>query len=333
MVESTCRFCRASVTETFADLGMSPLANNYLTAEQRSQMEPFYPLRALVCGRCFLVQLEEYESPDVIFSDYAYFSSYSTTWLEHSARYVDDMVERFGLTADNRVVELASNDGYLLRNFVDRGIPVRGVEPAVNVAKVAEEQGVPTVVKFFGRATARELAASFPPDLIVANNVLAHVPDLNDFVAGMKVLLKPGGVITVEFPHLMRLVDGNEWDTIYHEHFSYFSWLTVSRVFAAHGLKLFDVEEIPTHGGALRIYGAHDDDAAREPTERALELAERERAAGYEDVALYEAYAERVVRSKWELLDFLMDQRRDGRRVVAYGAPAKGNTRLNYCGV
>jgi SAM-dependent methyltransferase len=333
MVESTCRFCRAPVTETFADLGMSPLANNYLTAEQRSQMEPFYPLRALVCGRCFLVQLEEYESPDVIFSDYAYFSSYSTTWLEHSARYVDDVVERFGLTADNRVVELASNDGYLLRNFVDRGIPVRGVEPAANVAKVAEEQGVPTVVKFFGRATARELAASFPPDLIVANNVLAHVPDLNDFVAGMKVLLKPGGVITVEFPHLMRLVEGNEWDTIYHEHFSYFSWLTVSRVFAEHGLKLWDVEELPTHGGSLRIYGAHADDDDKPTTERARELAERERAAGYDDIGLYREYAERVVRSKWDLLDVLIEQRRAGRRVVAYGAPAKGNTLLNYCGI
>ncbi len=332
MTASACRFCRAPLRHTFADLGMSPLANRYLSEEQLGQMEPFYPLHALVCDQCFLVQLEEFETPEAIFSDYAYFSSYSTSWLEHARGYVDMITEKLGLGADSKVVEIASNDGYLLRNFVERGIPVRGVEPAANVAEVAEQAGVPTLVRFFGQETATDLAQEFPADLIAANNVLAHVPDLNDFVAGMKILLAPGGTITIEFPHLMKLVDGNEWDTIYHEHFSYFSWLTVSRVFEAHGLKLFDVDEIPTHGGSLRIYGAHADDP-RESTERAIELAERERAAGYEDLDMYTSYAERVVQSKWELVDFLIEQRRAGKRVVAYGAPAKGNTRLNYCGI
>jgi SAM-dependent methyltransferase len=309
---------------------MSPLANSYLEPEQLGQMEPFFPLHALVCEQCFLVQLEEFETPEAIFSDYAYFSSYSTSWLEHARRYVDMIVERLELGADSRVVEIASNDGYLLRNLVERGIPVRGIEPAANVAEVAEQAGVPTIVKFFGRETASAVAPGFRADLIIGNNVLAHVPDLNDFVAGVKILLAPGGTITIEFPHLMHLVDSNEWDTIYHEHFSYFSWLTVSRVFAAHGLKLFDVEEIPTHGGSLRIYGAHEDDP-RETTERAVELGERERAAGYEDLGMYTSYAERVVRSKWDLLDFLTAEQ--GRRIIGYGAPAKGNTRLNYCAI
>jgi SAM-dependent methyltransferase len=329
---SACRFCHAPLRHTFADLGMSPLANSYLEPEQLGQMEPFFPLHALVCEQCFLVQLEEFETPEAIFSDYAYFSSYSTSWLDHAARYVDMIVERLELTPEARVVEVASNDGYLLRNFVERGIPVRGIEPAANVAAVAEEAGVPSLVKFFGRETALEVAADFPADLIIGNNVLAHVPDLNDFVAGLKVLLAPGGTITMEFPHLKQLVDHNEWDTIYHEHFSYFSWLTVSRVFAAHGLRLFDVEEIPTHGGSLRIYGAHDDDP-RESTERAQELADREREAGFEELGMYTAYAERVVRAKYDLLELLIDERRQGHRVVAYGAPAKGNTLLNYCGI
>src|SRR4051794_13129462 len=333
MSENACRFCRAPLERTFADLGMSPLANRYLEPAQLAQMEPFYPLHARVCERCWLVQVDSFESPATIFGDYAYFSSYSTSWLEHAKRYVDAVVDRLGLTAEANVVELASNDGYLLRNFVERGIPVRGVEPAANVAEVAEADGVPTVVEFFGTETAAKLAADRPADLLIANNVLAHVPDLNDFVAGMKLLLAPGGVITVEFPHLKLLVDDNLWDTIYHEHFSYFSWVTAERVFAAHGLRLWDVEELPTHGGSLRIYGAHDDDDARQPTESAREIAARERAAGYEDTALYDAYAERVVQSKWELLDFLIAQRRAGKKVVAYGAPAKGNTRLNYCGI
>lgn len=329
---SRCRFCAAPLQRTFANLGMSPLANSYLEAEQLSQAERFYPLHALVCEQCHLVQLEAFESREAIFSDYAYFSSYSTSWLEHCERYVEMIVERLGLTRSDRVVEIASNDGYLLRNFVRIGIPVLGVEPAANVARVAEEAGIPTRVAFFGRDMARTLAGEARASLIIGNNVLAHVPDLNDFVAGLKILLAPGGVITMEFPHLMRLVEGNEWDTIYHEHFSYFSWLTVSRVFAAHGLRLWDVEEIPTHGGSLRIYAVHDEDE-RSQTERARELGERERAAGYEDLAMYEAYAERVVASRWEVLEFLISARRAGKRIVGYGAPAKGNTRLNYCGI
>src|SRR3954447_5232252 len=279
---SSCRFCGAPLGEIFADLGMSPLANSYLAAHQISQMEPFYPLRALVCARCFLVQLEEFETPDAIFSDYAYFSSYSTSWLEHSRRYAEAMVERFGLGSDSRGVELASNDGYLLQYFKQQGVPALSVEPAANVAAVAEqERGIPTEVAFFGVETAERLARDGQADLIAANNVLAHVPDLNDFVSGIKALLAPGGAITVEFPHLMRLIDSNQWDTIYHEHFSYFSFLTVRRVFEAHGLRLFDVEEPSTHGGSLRIYGCHADDSQAE-TERAAELADRERAAGYE---------------------------------------------------
>jgi SAM-dependent methyltransferase len=331
--QTPCRFCAAPLAHVFADLGMSPLANAYLSASQLGQMEPFYPLRALVCGQCFLVQLEEYESPEAIFGDYAYFSSYSTTWLDHARRYVDMIAQRLELGAESRVVELASNDGYLLQYFVEKGIPVLGIEPAANVAKVAEEAGVRTLVKFFGVATAREVAAMLRADLIIGNNVLAHVPDLNDFVAGMKVVLAGDGVITMEFPHLLHLIEENEFDTIYHEHFSYFSFLTVSRVFEKHGLYLFDVEELPTHGGSLRIYGRHAEDESKPETERARELRERERAAGYEDIATYLDYAVKVREAKWELLDFLVERKQAGDTIVAYGAPAKGNTLLNYCGV
>ena len=257
MSDTACRFCGAAVDGVFADLGSSPLANSYLPPERVNGMEPFYPLRALVCGRCFLVQLEEFETPERIFSDYAYFSSYSSSWLEHARAYAEQMTERLSLDVDSHVVEIASNDGYLLQFFHERQIPVLGIEPAANVAKVALQKGIPTLVEFFGRETARSLAAESAADLLLGNNVLAHVPDLNDFVAGMKILLAPGGVITMEFPHLMRLIEDNQWDTIYHEHFSYFSFLTVSRVFEAHGLKLFDIDELPTHGGSLRIYGAH----------------------------------------------------------------------------
>jgi SAM-dependent methyltransferase len=330
----TCRFCAAPLEATFADLGMSPFANSYIAPEKANAMEPFYPLHAYVCSRCFLVQLGEFESPEHIFSDYLYFSSYSSSWLEHSKRYVDAMTERFGLGESSQVVEIASNDGYLLQYFVQRGIPVLGIEPAANVAEVAEtERGVPTLVRFFGVETATEVAANAQADLLLGNNVLAHVPDLNDFVGGMKVLLKPGGVITVEFPHLMRLIDENQWDTIYHEHFSYFSFSTVSRVFEAHGLRLFDVEELPTHGGSLRIFGCHSDDAGKPQTERAAELLEREDAAGYNTLETYLAYGERVIEDKQQILSTLIELKRAGKRVVGYGAPAKGNTLLNYCGV
>jgi SAM-dependent methyltransferase len=333
MSETACRFCGAPLRDVFADLGMSPLANDYLPAERVNAMEPFYPLRALVCAKCFLVQLEQFETPERIFSDYAYFSSYSSSWLEHSRRYAEQMIERLALDGDSQVVEIASNDGYLLQFFAEREISVLGVEPAANVAEVAVEKGIQTVVEFFGEKVAAELAPQSSADLLLGNNVLAHVPDLNDFVAGMRVLLKPGGVITMEFPHLMRLMQDNQWDTIYHEHFSYFSFLTVSAVFAAHGLRLFDVQELPTHGGSLRIFAAHSEDGEKRETDAARELAERERAAGYESLETYSGYGRRVEQDKRQILRFLIDLKERGLRVAAYGAPAKGNTLLNYCGV
>ena len=333
MTQTACRFCGAPVDAVFADLGMSPLANSYLPPERANSMEPFYPLRALVCANCFLVQLEEFETPEQIFSDYAYFSSYSSSWLEHSRRYAEQMIERLGLGAESHVVEIASNDGYLLQFFHDRQIPVLGIEPAANVAKVALQKGIPTLVEFFGRETATSLAQESAADLLLGNNVLAHVPDLNDFVGGMKILLKQRGVITMEFPHLMRLVAENQWDTIYHEHFSYLSFLTVSRVFQAHGLRVFDVEELPTHGGSLRIYGCHEEDAEKVESDAARELSERERAAGYEQLETYLGYGKRVEADKRQILGFLIGLKEQSLSVVGYGAPAKGNTLLNYCGV
>jgi SAM-dependent methyltransferase len=330
---SSCRFCGATLEHLFTDLGMSPLANSYITPDRANAMEAFYPLRAFVCASCFLVQLEEYETPDRIFTEYAYFSSYSTTWLEHSRTYVAQMIERFGIDSESSVVELASNDGYLLQYFHERQIPVLGIEPAANVAKVALQKGIPTLVEFFGQKAARSLVTKSAADLLIGNNVLAHVPDLNDFVAGMKILLKPGGLITMEFPHLMRLVEQNQFDTIYHEHFSYFSFLTVSRVFAEHGLRLFDVEELPTHGGSLRIYACHAENQDRPESERAIELAERERASGFGELEIYEAYARRVQEEKRDILSFLIELKRQGLTIAGYGAPAKGNTLLNFCGV
>jgi SAM-dependent methyltransferase len=328
-----CRFCATPLEHDFADLGMSPLANSYLSPERAVGMEPFYPLRALVCGKCFLVQLEQFETREQIFSDYAYFSSFSSSWLEHSRRYSEQMIERFGLGEESQVIEIASNDGYLLQFFADRRIPVLGIEPAANVAEVARAKGIPTLVEFFGSEAARSLADESPADLLLGNNVLAHVPDLNDFVGGMKILLKPGGVATMEFPHLMRLIEANLWDTIYHEHFSYFSFLTVSRVFEAHGLRLFDVEELSTHGGSLRIYGCHADDVEKSETSAARELRERERDAGYERLETYAGYGGRVEQDKRQILRFLIGLKEQGLRIAGYGAPAKGNTLLNYCGV
>ena len=333
MSQTACRFCGAAVEAVFADLGMSPLANSYLPPAAANSMEPFYPLRALVCGECFLVQLEEFQTPERIFSDYAYFSSYSSSWLDHSRRYSEQMIDRLGLDDSSHVVEIASNDGYLLQFFHERQIPVLGIEPAANVAKVALQKGIPTLVEFFGRDTATSLAGESSADLLLGNNVLAHVPDLNDFVAGMKILLADDGVITMEFPHLMRLIEDNQWDTIYHEHFSYFSFLTVSRVFEAHGLRLFDVEELATHGGSLRIYGAHAEDRQKPETDAARELRERERAAGFEELDTYLGYGKRVERDKRQIVAFLIDLKERGLSVAGYGAPAKGNTLLNYCGV
>jgi hypothetical protein len=312
---------------------MSPLANRYLTADQVNAMEPFFPLHALVCQRCFLVQLEEFETPDAIFSDYAYFSSFSSSWLEHCRDYAEMAIDRFGLGGGSHVVELASNDGYLLQYFADRGVPVLGVEPAANVAKVAEEErGIPTVVEFFGRETAGALAGKRRADLLIGNNVLAHVPDLNDFVGGMKLLLADGGVITMEFPHLMRLVEERQFDTIYHEHFSYFSFLTVREVFSAHELEIFDVEELPTHGGSLRIYARHAG-SADPPGVKVADLEAREEEAGYRSLETYTEFAELVKSEKREILSSLIALKNDGATIVGYGAPAKGNTLLNYCGI
>ena len=336
MSQTLGRFCGAPVEAVFADLGMSPLANSYLPPERANGMEPFYPLRALVCGKCFLVQLEEFDTAgaEEIFGDnYLYFSSYSSSWLEHSERYAEQMIERWGFDASSHVVEIASNDGYLLQYFAQRGVPVLGIEPAANVAKVAEEKGVPTLVEFFGVDTATQQAGVRKADLLLGNNVLAHVPDLNDFVGGMTVLLADDGVITMEFPHLMRLMELNQWDTIYHEHFSYLSFMTVSKVFEAHGLRLFDVEELPTHGGSLRIYARHAADSSKPVGERVNALRAKEARAGLDRVATYTAYEERVKRTKRRLLEFLVKAKDEGKRVAGYGAPAKGNTLLNYCGV
>lgn len=311
---------------------MSPLANSYLDETQRAEMEPFYPLRALVCETCFLVQLDEYESPSHIFSQYAYFSSYSSSYLSHAAGYVEDITQRLELGRGSLVVELASNDGYLLQYFVERGIPVQGIEPAANVAEVAVARGVPTLVEFFGRKMARASNLASRADLVVANNVLAHVPDLNDFVAGIGVLLKSTGVATLEFPHLLQLLDQKQFDTVYHEHFSYFSLSTVRQVFARHGLTVFDVEEIPTHGGSLRIYATHAG-AGTTVTPRALALAEFEQQQGLGRLDRYLAFAEDVRTEKRTILKQFIRWKDDGLRIAAYGAPAKGNTLLNYCGI
>ncbi|MFO1206145.1 MAG: class I SAM-dependent methyltransferase [Burkholderiales bacterium] len=331
-----CRFCETPLLHTFVDLGTSPLCQKHVEPEDVSKMEPFYPLHAYVCERCFLVQLDEFVSPSVIFGDgaYAYFSSYSDSWLEHARNYVDAVSERFGLGSQSHVIEIASNDGYLLQWFAKKGVPVLGVEPAANTAKVAQERGIPTVVQFFGTGTAKMLAAQGKhADVLLGNNVLAHVPNLNDFVAGMKILLKPSGVITMEFPHLQRLIEENQFDTIYHEHFSYFSFVTVERVFAAHGLTIFDVEELPTHGGSLRIYARHTSDSGKPIGERVDLLRAREKMLGYEDLAVYSGFSEQVKETKRRLLTFLIDAKRAGKQVVGYGAPGKGNTLLNYCGV
>ncbi len=334
MNQRPCRFCAKPLTLSFADLGMSPPSNAYLKPDQLGRMEKFYPLHAWVCESCLLVQLEEFETPEQIFSDYAYFSSYSESWLSHAREYTAMMIKRFGLGADSRVVELASNDGYLLQYFVASGVPVLGVEPAANVAKFAEAKGVPTLVRFFGKETAKYIVAQGKQaNVLLGNNVLAHVPNLNDFVAGMKILLAPGGVITMEFPHLLRLMQENQFDTIYHEHFSYFSFLTVREVFAKHGITLFDVEELPTHGGSLRIFGRHAEDAARAVTPAVEALLSRERAAGLDNIDTYRAFEEQVKETKRLLLEFLINAKRAGKSVVGYGAPAKGNTLLNYCGV
>lgn len=329
-----CRFCAAPLEHSFADLGMSALCQSQVAPEKYNHYEPFYPLHAYVCGKCFLVQLEEFVSPAEIFGEYAYFSSFSDSWLNHVKAYSDKMVERFGIGSKSQVIEIASNDGYLLQWFKEKGIPVLGIEPAANVAAAAVKKGIPSVVKFFGKKTADEVAAEHgKADLLLGNNVLAHVPDLMDFVGGMKILLKPTGVITMEFPHLMQLMQQNQLDTIYHEHFSYFSFTTVEKVFAAHDLTLFDVEELPTHGGSLRIYGRHAEDASKPVGPRVADLKAREDRAGFNRLEGYLAFNEKAKETKRQVLDFLIKAKRAGKTIVQYGAAGKSNTLLNYCGI
>ncbi|NCJ05413.1 methyltransferase domain-containing protein [Synechococcales cyanobacterium C] len=332
--KACCRFCQAPLTHTVVDLGMSPLCESYVSLSQLNQMEPFYPLRVYVCDRCFLVQLQEYVSPEHIFTEYAYFSSYAESWLQHARVYTDLMVDRFSLNASSQVVELASNDGYLLQYFLEKGIPVLGVEPAANIAQVALSKGIPTVNEFFGQDCAHKLVQQGKQaDLIVANNVLAHVPDLNDFVAGIKRLLKPQGVATGEFQHLLRLMESNQFDTIYHEHFCYHSFIAIEKIFAAHGMTLFDVEELPTHGGSLRVYARHSEDISKPVCNRVAALRAHEENDGFTTLERYAQFSAQVQATKRNLLDFLIQAKKAGKVIVGYGAPGKGNTLLNYCGI
>jgi hypothetical protein len=331
---ASCRFCGSALLHTFTDLGMSPPCESFLSADQLNGMEAFYPLHVFVCEHCFLVQLQEYVSPEQIFTEYAYFSSYSVSWLAHAKAYTEDMVKRFQLSRDSLAVELASNDGYLLQYFVEQGVPVLGVEPAANVARKAIEKGIPTLVRFFDREMAAEMVRDGSrADLIVGNNVLAQVPDVCSFVAGMKTLLKPQGVITLEFPHLMRLMEGNQFDTIYHEHFSYFSFLTTMKIMARFGLAVFDVEELSTHGGSLRVYARHAEDTSHPVTERVRELADREEKAGFTQLATYFSFDEKVKETKRKIMSFLIGAKQAGKSIAGYGAPGKGNTLLNYCAI
>ncbi len=329
-----CRFCGTRLRQTFVDLGLSPLCESYVSAEQMKEPETLYPLHSFVCEECYLVQLPEYVSPQAIFEEYAYFSSYSDSWLAHAKSYVSEISERLNLNAQSFVIELASNDGYLLQYFLERDIPVLGIEPAKNVAQTAIKKGIPTVTEFFGVTLARKLAAEGRrADLLLGNNVLAHVPEINDFVGGMKILLKPAGVITMEFPHLVRLIEENQFDTIYHEHFSYLSFTTVSRIFESHGLRLFDVDEIKTHGGSLRIYACHADDNSKPVSAAAKRLTQTEADWGIAKLEPYTAFTQKVEATKRGLLRFLIETRSAGKTIAGYGAPGKGNTLLNYCGI
>jgi len=330
-----CRFCGAELQHTFLDLGASPIANDYLNSSQLSQMEPFYPLHVKVCDECFLVQVSDCISARHIFSDnYAYFSSFSDSWLAHAKAYVEMITARLALGRQHHVVEVACNDGYLLQYFVAKGIPVLGIEPTANTAAAATKKGIPTVVKFLGEETARDLTrGGRQADLLIGNNVLAHVPDINDFVEGLRILLKPTGVLTMEFPHLMRLMSANQFDTMYHEHYQYLSLMVVEKLFGTHGLTVFDVEELPTHGGSLRIYARHNHDESKPRTPRVEELHQRELNAGYDRLDTYLSFTERVKETKRKLLEFLIEAKRAGKTIAGYGAPAKGNTLLNYCGV
>ncbi len=333
--ESKCRFCNTELKYSVIDLGMSPLCQKHVKPEHANDMEKFYPLHAFVCNHCWLMQLEEFATPNEIFAEeYAYFSSYSASWLEHARKYSEAMTTRFNLNKKSLVVEIASNDGYLLQWFLKTGIPVLGVDPAANVAIAAREKGVRTEVMFFSKNAALQLSKQYgKADLLLGNNVLAHVPDINNFVKGMKEMLNTEGVITMEFPHLQRLIERNQFDTIYHEHFSYLSFVAVNRIFAHHGITLFDVEELPTHGGSIRIYGKHSDDDTKKVTNRVYELLEREHELGFESLEYYSLFEEKVKETKRKLLDFLIKAKRNKKTIIGYGAPGKGNTLLNYCGV
>lgn len=332
--KSNCRFCNNHLTHTFVDLGMSPLCQNRIHPNQLQEMEPFYPLHVFVCEACFLVQLAEIVSPLEIYKDYAYFSSYSDSWLAHCEAYTEMMIKRFSLDQHSQVVELASNDGYLLQYFLKKKIPVLGVEPAANAARLAEEKGIQSIVKFFGVQTAKEIISIHgQADLLLGNNVLAHVPDINDFVKGMKLLLKPTGIITMEFPHLLKLMDNNQFDTIYHEHYSYLSFTTVERIFTHHGLTLFDVEELSTHGGSIRIFAKHKEDLNKEIQHNVHHLKALEVQAGLTQIDAYRSFSEQVKTTKRKMLSFLIQAKEEGKTIVGYGAPGKGNTLLNYCGI
>ena len=330
----SCRFCGASLQRTFVDLGMSPLCESYPAAQDFKKGEVYYPLHVYTCEKCFLVQLEEYERVENIFSDYPYFSSFSDSWLAHCENYCLAMTKRFGLNTKSFVMEVASNDGYLLQYFVRQQIPVLGIEPAANVAKVAVEKGVPTLVRFLGVQTAKELVAERGgADLVLGNNVLAQVPDLNDFVEGLKILLKPTGVLTLEFPHLLRLIEWNEFDTIYHEHFSYFSLLTTVKILEAHGLKVFDVDELSTHGGSLRVYACRAENTNQPVQPAVARVIDAEKKAGLASPEGYERFAAQVKETKFALVEFLLSAAREGKKVAGYGAPGKSATLLHYCGI
>lgn len=329
-----CRFCQSKLENLVVDLGMQPLCESFVTEEQKDGMEPFYPLKAYVCKDCFLVQVLDFVGGEDIYSYYAYFSSFSDSWLKHSKAYADMAVERFGLDTSTQIVELASNDGYLLQYFIEKNIPVLGIEPAANIAEVAIEKGIPTISRFFGVGAARQLVADGTrADLLIGNNVLAHVPDLNDFVAGMKILLKSQGVITMEIPHVARMLQYNQFDTIYQEHYSYYSLISLQKVFDKHGLTLFDVDEISTHGGSLRIYARHTENESIAVEASIDKLLERERQEGLDQLETYRKFGDRVMETKRKLLEFLIQEKRKGKQIAAYGAPGKGNTLLNYCGI
>jgi SAM-dependent methyltransferase len=334
LASQTCRFCGAALRRTFVDLGMSPLCETYPSAAELNRPETYYPLHAYVCETCFLVQLDQYESPETIFGDYPYFSSYSDSWLRHCENYCRNMQQRFGLDEQSFVIEVASNDGYLLQYFVRHRVPVLGIEPAVNVARVAVEKGVPTLARFFGTKLAANLAGQGKlADLIIGNNVLAQVPNLNDFVEGLRILLKPNGVLTLEFPHLLQLIERNEFDTIYHEHFSYFSFLTAVRILDSHGLKVFDVEELPTHGGSLRVFACRTEGSSRRVEPNVVKLLEHEKTAKLDCVEGYETFASQVKQTKFALMDFLLSVAQQDKTVAGYGAPGKSATLLHYCGI